>query len=280
MNRAQFLLRILILAHVQVLATGLQAQTATPSVDPAISEIATRIARSLQEKHAKKIIVADLRGPEGQSNPIGKWLADELSESLSRNFPALEVIARPADQASSGHDHAEDSLASAQQSVKNWAHRLGANVVIMGTFAKTSDGLAISLEAERCTGSELFLGVVTGIVPVTNDITSLSNKPIPELRTGIHRAGVAGFGIPACIYCPPPQITREARQAKSQGPVVLEVTITTDGRATNISVKKSPGKALETAALDAVGKWRFKPAIGPDGRPAAVICPIEITFRF
>jgi periplasmic protein TonB len=96
---------------------------------------------------------------------------------------------------------------------------------------------------------------------------------------GAFRAGVNGVGVPVCLYCPIPQYSDEARKAKYQGTVVLQVTITTDGRAINISVVKGPGLGLEEKAIEAVKGWKFKPAVGPSGKPVATIVPIEVTFR-
>jgi TonB family protein len=96
---------------------------------------------------------------------------------------------------------------------------------------------------------------------------------------GAFRAGVNGVGVPICLYCPIPQYSDEARKAKYQGTVVLQVTITTDGRAINISVVKGPGLGLEEKAIEAVKGWKFKPAVGPSGRPVPTIVPIEVTFR-
>lgn len=96
---------------------------------------------------------------------------------------------------------------------------------------------------------------------------------------GAFQAGVNGVGVPVCLYCPIPQYSDEARKAKYQGTVVLQVTITTDGRAVNISVVKGPGLGLEEKAIEAVRSWRFKAAIGPSGRPVPTLVPIEVTFR-
>lgn len=60
---------------------------------------------------------------------------------------------------------------------------------------------------------------------------------------------------------------------------MLNVTITADGRATDIHIAKGPGLGLEEKAIEAVRTWRFKPALGPNGRPVAVYIPIEVTFR-
>jgi TonB family protein len=96
---------------------------------------------------------------------------------------------------------------------------------------------------------------------------------------GAYHAGVNGVGVPVCLYCPIPQYSDEARKAKYQGTVVLQVTITTDGRAINISVVKGPGLGLEEKAIEAVRGWKFKPAVGPSGQVVPTIVPIEVTFR-
>jgi len=96
---------------------------------------------------------------------------------------------------------------------------------------------------------------------------------------GAFRPGTGGVGYPSCIYCPEPQYSEDARKAKYQGTVVLQAVITPDGRATNIEVVKGPGLGLEEKALESVRTWRFKPAVGPTGRPVATITLLEITFR-
>jgi len=96
---------------------------------------------------------------------------------------------------------------------------------------------------------------------------------------GAFRAGSGGVGYPQCVYCPNPTFTEEARKSKYQGTVLLRAIITVDGRATNIQVVKGLGLGLDEKAIEAVRNWRFKPALGPDGRPVAAWAPIEINFR-
>jgi TonB family protein len=96
---------------------------------------------------------------------------------------------------------------------------------------------------------------------------------------GAFRPGTGGVGYPSCVYCPDPKYSEEARKAKYQGTVVLQAVITADGRAIDIQIVKGPGLGLEEKAVEAVKTWRFKPAIGPGGKPVPVIVPIEVTFR-
>jgi TonB family protein len=105
--------------------------------------------------------------------------------------------------------------------------------------------------------------------------------PRLQAQSGPLPPGAYGGG-PACLYCPAPQYTKEALKAKFQGAVILQVIIQPDGHATNIRVVKAgpPGLfGLEEKAVEAVKTWRFKPAVGPSGRPVAAVTPIEVTFR-
>jgi TonB family protein len=278
MNKRQTLLPALIFDALLILGSGVQAQIPAGPTDPAIAQLATRIAQPLQKIHGGKVIVADLRGPDGQNHPVAKWLADQVSASLAKSFPDLDVITRPTDQDSIGVG-TPDSLGEAQRIAKEWAVKQGAKIIITGSFARVPQGIGVSLSAEYSSGSPQFLSQANGLVPISSEIAALSSETIPSAKSGIARAGVGGTGIPICIHCPSPDYSDEARAARYQGTVVLQVTVTTDGRAVDIAVLKTPGMGLETLALNAVRKWKFKPAPGPDGSPVAAVVPIEVTFR-
>ena len=96
---------------------------------------------------------------------------------------------------------------------------------------------------------------------------------------GPPRAGTGGYGYPVCIYCPNPTFSDEAVKAKYQGTVMLQAIVTADGRVTNIQVVRGLGLGLDEKAIETVRTWRLKPAIGPTGKPSAVVVPIEVTFR-
>jgi len=96
---------------------------------------------------------------------------------------------------------------------------------------------------------------------------------------GEFRAGVNGVGQPACIYCPNPDYSDEARKAKYQGSVLLDVIVTADGRVLDPRVLKGPGLGLEEKAIAAVRNWRMRPATGPNGKPVSCRVNIEVVFR-
>ena len=168
--------------------------------------------------------------------------------------------------------------AQAFEETRKWAKKRGAKVVITGSFAKAPGGIGISLAAMKTNPGQIY-AQTNGVVPISEEISGLSGEPLPEPRGGFARAGVWGVGVPTCTHCPIPDYTDKARAAGIQGAVVLQVVITTEGRAVNISVIRGPGMGLEEKAIEAVKSWKFRPAIGRDGHPVATLVPIEVTFR-
>lgn len=93
------------------------------------------------------------------------------------------------------------------------------------------------------------------------------------------RPGWDGVGYPECVYCPTPSFSEEARKSKLQGSVTLHIVVGTDGRAANLRVVRGLGMGLDERAMEAVRGWRFKPALGPGGKPVPTEVLIEVTFR-
>jgi hypothetical protein len=225
LKRNRSLLRVLLLGIALPLAVASRAQTSAALIDPAISQLAARIAIPLQKVHATKVVFADLQGPDDQTHPVGRWLSDRLAHSCNRDFPVLEIIIRPQhEESAEGLDEAGHQK-QAFKSIEEWARSVGANVFVMGTFAKTADGIGVSLRAFSTSDPRISLVEATGLIPVSDEIIGLSSEPIPSPKGAVARAGVGGVGVPRCIYCPAPRYSGDARKAKVEGTVLLQVVI-------------------------------------------------------
>jgi TonB family protein len=99
---------------------------------------------------------------------------------------------------------------------------------------------------------------------------------VDEKRESVKK-GIAT--APRPISDPDPFYTQDALRAHLQGMVVLEVEVTGTGSVENISVIRPLGLGLDEAAVNAVSKWKFKPATRNDGTPARVVVNIEINFH-
>jgi TonB family protein len=280
-GQVRTLLAILIVSIATTCGVSTKAQSTPVPIDPAVSALAARIAKPLQKLNSKKIVVADLQGPEGQTHPFGQRTASQLSAYLRQNLPNLETIdgLRQSLVANDEQDSSDATRELVSVKEKKWALSLGANILISGSYAKTNNGIGVSLIAVSLDNSETTLAQTNGFVPISNEIVALSPDPVPSPKAGIPRAGIGGVANSTCTRCPPPNYTDEARAAKYQGTVKLQVTVTKDGRAENVIVVSGPGKGLEANAIAAVKKWKFKPALDANGSPVASIVPIQVTFR-
>ena len=86
------------------------------------------------------------------------------------------------------------------------------------------------------------------------------------------------MSYPEVIFNPEPSFSDEARKAKQQGIVLLQVVVGKDGHTYNIHVRQSLGMGLDEKAMEAVKTWKFEPAM-KDGKPVAVQINVEVTFR-
>ncbi len=93
----------------------------------------------------------------------------------------------------------------------------------------------------------------------------------------VHEA-TNGVEPPQLIEKIEPEYTEEARIARHQGAVILQIDITADGRAQNFHLLRSLGLGLDEKASEAVLKWRFKPA-RTASKTVAFRATMEIQFR-
>jgi|SRR5579863_1189545 len=96
--------------------------------------------------------------------------------------------------------------------------------------------------------------------------------------SGIFAPGVRGVGVPVAIFSPEPGFSDEARKAKQQGIVGLMLVVGKDGHTYDIRVRQSLGMGLDEKAIEAVNRWRFRPATF-NGLPVATQIAVEVDFR-
>ena len=94
---------------------------------------------------------------------------------------------------------------------------------------------------------------------------------------GEFRVG-GGVSAPKLEHKVEPEYTVLARAAKYQGSVVLSIEIGPDGLAHNVRVKQGLGLGLDERAVEAIGQWKFQPAM-KDGQPVTVAATIEVNFK-
>lgn len=110
-------------------------------------------------------------------------------------------------------------------------------------------------------------------VPDTPDNPMLVTDPDTQVSVIVFKGPMPkGFVYPGCDKCPDPH------SVGIPGVVQVIGTITIQGKVENVSVIRSPSPAFTKAALNALRGWRFRPAVGTDGKVFATRQPIEVNF--
>jgi len=87
----------------------------------------------------------------------------------------------------------------------------------------------------------------------------------------------AGGTAPVVISRVNPEYTEEARRAKWQGTVQLQVLVDENGAPQEIKIVRPLGLGLDQKAIEAVQQWRFKPVL-LNGQPTKVQTMVTLNF--
>jgi len=277
MSRSSLSLRCLVLCLTLSTLFVAAARAQVPAGDQDISSLAVRLAQVLRGLGAKRVVFLDLRGPEHEVHPAGKWLADRLSIALQKELPAAEIVDRSQVKAEETVSKIKPSQSDVRAAALETGRKVGADTIVTGTFVEVMKGtLSITLNAFRPTISGLRAEEITADVQEPQEVAALWPQPIP---TRVARADVDLGKPPICAHCPLPEYTDEARRAHYQESVTLDVLVTSKGRVENIVIVKSPGYGLAEKAIEKVKTWRLKPALDPHGQPIDTRVIVEVAFR-
>ncbi len=95
---------------------------------------------------------------------------------------------------------------------------------------------------------------------------------------GVYRIG-GGISPPVALVSPEAEFSDEARRAKYQGVCLISLIVDAQGNPQNPRVVRPLGMGLDEKALEAVRKYKFKPALKDGRTPVPVMITIEVNFR-
>jgi len=255
----------------------LSACPSTPAQAPQIDALADQIAASLSHAKLKTVMVFDFVGPDGM-DALGQKLAADLRVALAKSAQGIQAedraklleILQQRNYEMFGVNAAEIACWLLQQT--------SVEAAIVGKLSNGKGGLKISLQAFRVRDTHRVAKLETTVL-LTDELKALIGKSEKGDLTSLPIAGRNGYSIPHCISCPYPQFSEQAVAHKYQGTVLLAITVDENGNAKDIAVIKGEPFGLTQQAISIVRTWRFKPATGPGGKPAAVRVPVEVTFH-
>jgi TonB family protein len=95
---------------------------------------------------------------------------------------------------------------------------------------------------------------------------------------GLYHIG-GNVSAPVVLYEPEAEFSDEARRAKYQGVVLVSIIVDAQGHPQNARVVRALGMGLDEKALEAVMKYKFKPAMKDGRTPVPVPMNVEINFH-
>jgi len=88
----------------------------------------------------------------------------------------------------------------------------------------------------------------------------------------------SGVSAPVLTYSVEPEFSEEARRAKVEGNVIVNLWVDEKGNPSHVRAVGGVGMGLDEKAVEAVKQYRFKPA-SLNGKPVLVELNIEVIFR-
>jgi periplasmic protein TonB len=95
---------------------------------------------------------------------------------------------------------------------------------------------------------------------------------------GVYQIG-GGVSAPVALNSVEAEFSDEARRAKYQGVCLISMIVDANGMPQNPRVVRPLGMGLDEKALEAVRKYRFKPAMKDGKTPVPVMITVEVNFR-
>jgi len=258
--------------------TTAPAQSQPQSLPPAPRDLDALITHFGEELHSagtKRVVITSGLLPGSRQNALQDWLVSRVGAVLAREPKWFALFH---DKPGGGLDLREVDLDAVR-----------IDTIVSASLYPNRDGIHVTLNAEPVKADwteNKSKALVSADVPLTDEMAALLP---PEWKKQIEEeqaAPKAPFAndantskLPTCLSCKDPHFSDLAKQLKVVGTVVVMVTVELDGTAHNIQLVKGLGYGLDEAAIEAVSRWKFEPALDKMGNPIAATVEIEVRFR-
>ncbi len=281
-----------------LLAAALFAAVSAPApaqrteIEKLAADLASKLPTTQRsESDGTRIVVFPFIRSQGQVTDLGALLAQQFAKSIGEQKKDLDVAGPEQIQAVLSEEKlAEDVLLDLR--VWTWlAKKIGATVFFSGLLEHKQDGFHLTVRAVRALdGKEMAVSQV--MIPTTPEYEKLFATDSPSIPLGIpkevpssskakppFKPGRDGTTYPECSYCPNARFPDEARKIKFEGAVLLDIMVSPEGRASDISIVRGLPFDLNKSALEIIQTWRFKPSMDRSGNAVPVHVLIEVFFR-
>lgn len=277
---------VLALVFLTVFCSAIPSYGQEAQIDSLAAKTASAIAKSLKKSSGSRLVIVFFSEPGNGSTELGAKVAREFAAALKTD--GISLVNGAMFQATAQKDKVATSALTNPATAGCIASDAGAELIVSGMLRPVGNRIDVSVSVIRAQNAkEIFRAKTDFDRSPEIDKLEFDALPAPDAggakkasASGAPEAGKNGYTEPICVYCPNPQYSDRAFAMKEQGTVVLDVVIAPDGRAHSATILHGLSCGLNQVVINSVENvYRFKPANGPDGKPAAVHMLLEVDFR-
>jgi TonB family protein len=276
-----------------------QVSTQQQNLDALAADTAAAITPSVKYMMGgAKVLVPDFIALHKEPGDLGVKLADQFADSLRKQAHGFAVVDRRDYLEKVGEDDLSADTFEDPDVVACYLEGLRTGTFVEGFYDTGSDN-SVSIWVRAFVDKKIIFDKRIKLA-LTPELQEAVSKPAPRMNESsgpvvwispdrppkdignvirIPDGSDKGYTNPTCLHCPSPGYSDAASKAKVQGTVTLDIEIDRGGFPVEIAVIAGLPCGLTRKAIDAVAQWKFKPALGPDGKPIAVVQMAEVTFH-
>lgn len=284
--RLNWSIRVLALVFLTFFCWANPSHGQQDQIDSLAAKVASAIHKSFKKASDQQLVMVVISEPVIGPTELGAKIADQFTAALAgRGIPLMSSATLQ--QAADGEKILPVALRD-PGTLACVASDAGAAIIVDGTIQLSGKELNLAVSALRAKNAKPFFKEKLHFA-LTPDLAKLQAEALPAPSApkyvqgpvpDIYNARENGYTAPRCVYCPIPRSTGRAFSMHEQGTIVLGVVVGPDARARAVTLLHGLSCGLNQQAIDIVENvYRFKPATGPDGKPAAVHMLMEVQFR-
>jgi TonB family protein len=259
------------------------AKQAPADTSAAVRVLTAKLVGPISKSKMKTIVVVGFSGPGKRVTELGTMLRDEVSDSLAKEVPGVKVIGRAEIGAMLKQNRISEAMAF-NASLGEWiATHLHADGYVSAHFEIPVSGASpAKIEIFKCGAqscSPMGIPIVTEITLTTKEFLAGGRDFKYILPAIAVDAGQNGVTNPRCISCVDPRYPDEAHRQDIRGTVEMIITVEKDGTTNDLFIVGPQGYGLDGAAIDAVLKWKFDPALDALGNTVATHFNVNVSFK-
>ena len=270
--------------------------TLTPQQQGQLQDLVSRVLQHADKAGCRRgsctILVVNFAGSTGSTSILGMQLADAVSAQMAAQSNDIRIADRGRLQSYLEKERIPSNLLEEDNAGRWLAMENAANAVLVGYLKDEQTGIYLRVQlldahelVKKADGKEK-VGPIEDLTLVNMSGDLAPSEPygqLPKSDTEYQAIKEAASKAttttpPRALRAPSPQYTDAARIAKFKGNLVLDVTISADGRALDVRVVRGLPFGLNRSSLETVRTWTFQPATS-GGVPLQTRVPVEVTFR-